>query len=58
VPLDTFPLPKDGLENNNTEYCQRFRWTRHGLRGIDFGGQDIGRRQAGLPAEPAGGCVN
>jgi len=57
IPLDTFPLPKDGLGATNTvEYCQRFRWTRHGLQGIDYGGKDIGRRQNGLPQEPADGC--
>ncbi|MFK7883283.1 MAG: type II secretion system protein [Phycisphaerales bacterium] len=42
VPIDTFPEPKNGL-NDNTEYCQRFRWTRHGLQGIDFGGAEIGQ---------------
>ncbi|MBO6739671.1 MAG: prepilin-type N-terminal cleavage/methylation domain-containing protein [Phycisphaerales bacterium] len=47
VPLDTFPLPKDGL-GDGTEYCQRYRWTRFGLQGIDFGGEDIGRAQYGL----------
>jgi prepilin-type N-terminal cleavage/methylation domain-containing protein/prepilin-type processing-associated H-X9-DG protein len=41
VPLDTFPLPKEGL-NNATQLCQRYRWTRHGLQGIDFGGKEIG----------------
>ncbi len=41
VPLDTFPLPKDGL-GDQTEYCQRYRWTRWGLQGVDFGGKDIG----------------
>ena len=52
VPLDTFPLPKTGLNNGDEpEYCQRFRWTRHGLQGIDFGGKDIGRRQDGAPRE-------
>ncbi len=57
-PLDTFPLPKDGLENNATEYCQRYRWTRYGLRGIDYGGKDIGRLDNGLLAEPdPGACV-
>ena len=52
VPLDTFPLPKDGLENNTVEYCQRFRWTRYGLQGIDFGGQDIGRAAYNLQQDP------
>lgn len=54
VPLDTFPLPKSGLNNRADEpaYCQRFRWTRHGLQGIDFGGKDIGRRIDGAPRDP------
>ncbi|MFK7759780.1 MAG: type II secretion system protein [Phycisphaerales bacterium] len=41
VPLDTFPLPKGGL-GDQTAYCQRYRWTRNGLQGIDFGGKDVG----------------
>lgn len=55
IPLDTFPLPKEGLGNNNTEYCQRYRWTRFGLQGIDYGGQDIGRARLGLDQDPP--CV-
>lgn len=55
VPLDTFPLPKGGL-NDGTEYCQRFRWTRYGLQGIDFGGEDIGRAQFDLDQDPV--CTN
>lgn len=43
VPLDTFPEPKGGL-GEQTRYCTRFRWTRYGLQGIDFGGQDVGTR--------------
>lgn len=43
VPLDTFPLPKTGLGEDD-EYCQRYRWTRHGLQGIDYGGSDVGTR--------------
>ncbi len=43
VPLDTFPLPKNGL-GDQTRYCTRFRWTRYGLQGIDYGGQDVGTR--------------
>lgn len=43
VPLDTFPLPKGGL-GDQTKYCQRYRWTRNGLQGIDFGGADVGTR--------------
>ena len=50
VPLDTFPLPKGGLRDS-TLYCQRFRWTRYGLQGIDFGGSDIGRLTNGLSRE-------
>ncbi|MBL4698128.1 MAG: prepilin-type N-terminal cleavage/methylation domain-containing protein [Phycisphaerales bacterium] len=50
-PLHTFPLPKGGLGDRSL-YCQRYRWTRHGLQGIDFGGSDIGRIQYGLPREP------
>ena len=41
VPLDTFPRPKEGL-GNSQEYCMRYRWTRHGLKGIDYGGKDVG----------------
>lgn len=51
VPLDTFPEPKDGL-NSTVRYCQRYRWTRHGLQGIDYGGKDVGRRQYSLPDDP------
>ncbi|MHA7813931.1 MAG: type II secretion system protein [Phycisphaerales bacterium] len=54
VPLDTFPVPKEGL-GNSAEYCQRYRWTRFGLQGIDYGGQDIGRAQFGLMQGPE--CV-
>jgi prepilin-type N-terminal cleavage/methylation domain-containing protein len=42
VPLDQFPIPKTGLGETDT-YCARYRWTRFGLRGIDFGGKEIGR---------------
>ncbi len=55
IPLDTFPIPRDGL-GSDSEFCQRFRWTRHGLQGIDFGGKDVGRRLYGLPREVIGGC--
>jgi len=41
VPVDTFPLPKTGI-GETTEYCQRYRWTSHGLKGIDYGGADVG----------------
>jgi len=55
VPLDTFPLPKGGT-NDPTQYCQRYRWTRYGLQGIDFGGEDIGRAQYDLEQDPD--CTN
>jgi hypothetical protein len=42
VPIDQFPIPKTGLGETDT-YCARYRWTRFGLRGIDFGGKEIGR---------------
>ncbi|MCH8507235.1 MAG: prepilin-type N-terminal cleavage/methylation domain-containing protein [Phycisphaerales bacterium] len=45
VPLHTFPLPKTGL-GETTAYCQRYRWTRHGLRGLDYGGREIGRPES------------
>lgn len=38
--LDTFPT---GNNDAGTQYCQRYRWTRFGLRGVDFGGKEIGR---------------
>ncbi len=41
IPLDTFPVPKTGL-NEQDQYCQRYRWTRYGLRGIDYGGKEVG----------------
>lgn len=41
TPLHNFPLPKNGL-GDTTQLCQRYRWTRHGLQGIDFGGKEIG----------------
>lgn len=44
-PIHTFPLPRGGL-NDPTAYCQRYRWTRYGLRGIDFGGKEIGRPES------------
>lgn len=46
-PIDTYPLPKEGL-GDQTLYCQRYRWTRNGLQGVDFGGKDVGTR--GNPA--------
>jgi prepilin-type N-terminal cleavage/methylation domain-containing protein/prepilin-type processing-associated H-X9-DG protein len=52
VPLHTFPLPKTGL-GETTRYCQRYRWTRHGLRGIDFGGKEIGRPSSLGPSDEA-----
>ena len=44
LPLDTFPPPKEGL-GNSREYCQRYRWTRYGLQGVDFGANEVGRPQ-------------
>jgi len=44
IPLDTFPEPEEGL-GNGSPLCTRFRWTRFGLQGIDYGGEDVGRRQ-------------
>ena len=40
VPLDTFP---GVVGDPGTRYCQRYRWTRFGLQGIDYGGKEIGR---------------
>ena len=51
VPIHTFPEPKEGY-GETTTYCLRYRWTRHGLRGIDFGGREVGRPDSmGLPEE-------
>jgi len=52
IPLDTFPEAKGG-ENDPTLYCQRFRWTRHGLQGIDFGGSDVGTNGDNTLIDPA-----
>jgi prepilin-type N-terminal cleavage/methylation domain-containing protein/prepilin-type processing-associated H-X9-DG protein len=52
VPLHTFPLPKTGF-GESTTYCQRYRWTRHGLRGIDYGGKEIGRPESLGPSDQA-----
>jgi hypothetical protein len=54
VPLHTFPEPKTGL-NEQTTYCQRYRWTRYGLQGIDYGGKEIGRPSS-LPDERDADC--
>ncbi len=35
LPLDTFPLPAGGL-NDQTKLDLRFRWTKNGLAGIDY----------------------
>ncbi len=53
IPLHTFPHPKGGLGTEGTSYCQRYRWTRHGLRGIDFGGKEIGRPSSLGPSDEA-----
>ena len=55
VPLDTFPLPKGGLGDQDL-YCQRYRWTRYGLQGIDFGGKDVGTK--GNPQLISQNCVS
>ena len=36
VPLDTFPIPLGGL-GDRTLLNQRYRWTYHGLRGVNYG---------------------
>ncbi len=35
VPLDTFPIPLGGF-NDNTELSMRYRWTLYGLQGVDY----------------------
>ncbi|MFG0305158.1 MAG: prepilin-type N-terminal cleavage/methylation domain-containing protein [Phycisphaerales bacterium JB040] len=40
VPLDTFPDYAQGYKNRDT-FFMRYRWTREGLGGIDFGGKEI-----------------
>jgi len=45
VAIHTFPIPKTGF-GESTTYCQRYRWTRYGLRGIDYGGKEIGRPES------------
>jgi len=40
VPLDTFPDYAKGYKNRD-EFPMRYRWTREGLGGIDFGGKEI-----------------
>ncbi len=35
LPLDTFPIPLDGL-GSPTQLDMRYRWTRGGLQGIDY----------------------
>jgi len=47
VPLDTFPVPLGGLQNNHRLVNQRFRWTFHGLAGVDYGPADLGRGRIG-----------
>lgn len=39
LPLDTFPEPKGGL-GDDTKLDLRFRWTKGGLGGIDYGGSN------------------
>lgn len=38
VPLDQFPVPLSGL-GEQIELSQQYRWTRFGLRGIDYSGR-------------------
>jgi len=54
VPVDTFPLPKTG-PGEQTEYCQRYRWTSHGLQGVDYGGSDVGI--VGTQRDPRQGAI-
>ena len=42
--IDTFPLHYKGEVND--QWCQKYRWTRLGLKGVDFGGSDVGVPQA------------
>jgi hypothetical protein len=37
VPLDRFPTPVGGVQNNTMELSQRWRWTFGGLSGINYG---------------------
>jgi len=48
LPLDTFP---GTVGDPNARYCQRYRWTRHGLRGVDYGGKEVGLPQNLRPQE-------
>ncbi|MEL6741499.1 MAG: hypothetical protein AAFP26_12660, partial [Planctomycetota bacterium] len=41
TPIDTFP--EWGKYDPGSTWEPRYRWTRQGLAGIDFGGKDIGR---------------
>ncbi|MFG0300283.1 MAG: hypothetical protein ACF8K1_11845 [Phycisphaerales bacterium JB047] len=42
VPLDTFPIPLEGL-GSDRELNQRYRWTTYGLSGFDYGPYDAPR---------------
>ncbi len=52
LPLHTFPDPKTG-PGENDRYCTRYRWTRYGLQGIDFGAREVGRPRDLGPEEQA-----
>ena len=39
-PLDTFPKYAQGYKNRDT-FFMKYRWTRDGLNGMDFGGKEI-----------------
>ena len=39
-PLDTFPSYAPGFKNRE-EFLMRYRWTREGLHGVDYGGTEI-----------------
>jgi len=40
LPLDTFPDYAQGYKNRD-QFSMKYRWTREGLGGIDFGGTEI-----------------
>ncbi|MBL4810632.1 MAG: hypothetical protein JKY43_11315 [Phycisphaerales bacterium] len=43
IPLDTFPLPNGGLNDQTLlDLRFRFRWTKQGLQGIDYGPKGFG----------------
>ncbi|MFG0307369.1 MAG: hypothetical protein ACF8Q5_14275 [Phycisphaerales bacterium JB040] len=46
-PLDTFPDYAQGYRNRDT-FFMRYRWTRDGLNGMDYGGKEINVPQSVL----------